>query len=45
MIFESKGSREILETGLNISSFGLDRNGEVLIVDYSGKLFRITAGN
>lgn len=43
--FESKGSREILETGLNISSFGLDRNGEVLIVDYSGKLFRITAGN
>lgn len=43
--FESGESREILETGLNISSFGLDRNGEVLIVDYSGKLYRITDGN
>lgn len=41
--FENGESREILETGLNISSFGLDRNGEILIVDYSGKLFRITS--
>ena len=43
--FESKQSRQILETGLNISSFGQDKIGEVIIVDYSGKLFRITAGN
>ncbi|MBW8381475.1 MAG: PQQ-dependent sugar dehydrogenase [Youngiibacter sp.] len=43
--FESKRSRQILDTGLNVSSFGLDKNGEMIIVDYSGKLFRITAGN
>ncbi|ETA79560.1 PQQ-dependent sugar dehydrogenase [Youngiibacter fragilis] len=41
--FESGESRKILETGLNISSFGLDSKGEILVVDYSGKLFRITS--
>jgi len=31
-----------LESGLSISSFGEDNDGELYIVDYGGELYRIS---
>ena len=36
-------NQELLQTGLNISSFGLDADGDLLIVDLAGKLYRLAA--
>jgi len=33
---------ELLDTDLSISSFGLDNNNELLIVDYRGKLYKLS---
>jgi glucose/arabinose dehydrogenase len=33
----------LLASGLNISSFGQDTNGEMFVVDYSGKVWQIAA--
>ena len=35
----------LLETGLSISSFGIDAFGELRIVDYAGKLYRLSEVN
>lgn len=32
---------ELLQTGLNISSFGEDEEGEIYIVDYNGSIYRL----
>lgn len=34
-------NQELLDTNLNISSFGIDNDGDILIVDLSGKLYRL----
>jgi hypothetical protein len=31
----------LLDTDLNISCFGLDREGELLVTDYGGSVFRM----
>jgi hypothetical protein len=31
----------MFETGTNISSFGVDENGEIYLVDYSGSIFML----
>jgi glucose/arabinose dehydrogenase len=36
-------TRLLRETGLQISSFGEDREGELYVVDYGGEIFRIIA--
>ena len=38
----SPENRELLATGLAISSFGEDEDGEVYVVDYGGTVYRIT---
>ncbi len=35
-------NRLLLDTGLPISSFGLDQDGELYVVDFGGKLYKIT---
>ena len=43
---EKKGdmeSRVLLNTDLNISSFGEDKNGEIYVVDLKGKIFKVVA--
>lgn len=35
-------NRLLLDTGLSISSFGLDQDGELYVVDFGGKLYKIT---
>ncbi len=35
-------NRLLLDTGLLISSFGLDQDGELYVVDFGGKLYKIT---
>lgn len=32
---------DLLDTDLMISTFGLDVDGEILVVDYRGKLYRL----
>lgn len=34
-------NKELLDTDLMISSFGLDENGELVIVDFNGKLYKL----
>ncbi len=34
----------LLQTGLNISSFGEDQSGEVYVVDYRGGIYTLAAG-
>lgn len=34
-------NRLLLNTGLNISSFGLDQNNELYVVDFNGSIYRI----
>ncbi len=36
-------NRLLLNTGLNISSFGLDQNNELYVVDFNGSIYRIAA--
>ena len=36
---------ELLSSGLNISSFGLDQDGEIYIIDFSGKIYKLTETN
>jgi len=36
--------RQILDTNLNIASFGLDPSGELLICAFDGKIYRLVAG-
>jgi hypothetical protein len=40
------GPRVLLETGANVTSFGVDRDGELYLVDVaSGTLYRIVAAS
>jgi hypothetical protein len=32
----------LVDSGLNIASFGLDQNGEPLVTAYNGRVYRIT---
>lgn len=36
---------ELLSSELNISSFGLDQDGEIYIIDFNGKIYRLTETN
>jgi glucose/arabinose dehydrogenase len=36
---------ELMDTDLNISTFGVDQNGELVIVDYNGKIYRLVEVN
>lgn len=36
-------SRELFQTGANVSSFGLDENGEIYFAGYQGDIFRLEA--
>jgi len=38
-------NHELVSSGLNISSFGLDENGEIYIVDFNGKIFNLAETN
>lgn len=38
-------NHELLSSGLNISSFGLDKDGELHIIDFNGKIYRLTETN
>ena len=37
-------NRELMDTSLGISSFGIDRNGELYVLAFDGKVYRLTAG-
>ena len=36
---------EIVNTGLNIASFGLDQHGELYFTAYNGKIYKLTAAS
>lgn len=40
----TQDNRLLMDTDLNISSFGVDQNNELYVVDLNGKIYRITAG-
>ena len=42
---ETMENHELLETDLLISSFGLDRAGELYIVDFNGKIYQLAEEN
>ena len=36
---------ELLSSKLNISSFGLDEDGEIYVIDFNGKIYRLMETN
>ena len=40
---EARGDALLIDSGLNITSFGEDRNGEIYVLTQRGRIYRMTA--
>ena len=43
IVDEEYSDQHLINTGLNITSFGLDQNNELLICDHDGNIYRLTS--